>query len=40
MEEITNWIFMSDDEKRESLRKADIRKQIPIKGSQDYDYYV
>ena len=40
MEEITNWIFMSDDEKGESLRKAEIRKQTPIKGTNDYDYYA
>ncbi|MCD4730207.1 MAG: DUF1289 domain-containing protein [Bacteroidales bacterium] len=40
MEEITNWIFMSDIEKKESLRKAEIRKQTPILGTQDYDYYV
>ena len=40
MEEITNWIFMSDDEKKESLRKVEIRKQTPIRGTQDYDYYV
>ena len=40
MEEITNWIFMSDDEKRESLNKAEIRKQTPITGTQEYDYYV
>lgn len=40
MDEITNWIFMSDDEKRESLKKAEIRKQTPITGTQDYDYYI
>lgn len=40
MEEITNWIFMSDEEKRESLKKAAMRKKTPIKGTNDYDYYV
>lgn len=40
MEEITNWIFMSDEEKKETLNNAELRKRTPIKGNNDYDYYV
>jgi len=40
MNEIKKWIFMSDEEKRETLKMAEARKNTPIKGSNDYDYYV
>jgi predicted Fe-S protein YdhL (DUF1289 family) len=40
MEEITQWIFMTDEQKQETLKKAKIRKQTPIKGTNDYDYYA
>ena len=40
MEEITNWIFMSDTEKKETLKNAELRKKTPIRGNNDYDYYV
>ena len=40
MEEITSWVLMSDDEKREILKRAEIRKQTPVKGTNDYEYYV
>ena len=40
MEEISNWILLSDDEKRQVLKNAEKRSKTPIKGKNDYDYYV
>jgi len=40
MEEISNWILLSDDEKRQVLKNAEERSKTPIKGKNDFDYYV
>lgn len=40
MEEISNWILLSNDEKRQVLKNAEERSKTPIKGTNDYDYYV
>ena len=40
MDEITHWIFYSDDEKQEVLKNAEVRKKTPITGKNDYDYYI
>jgi predicted Fe-S protein YdhL (DUF1289 family) len=40
MKEITGWIFMSIEEKEAVLKNAQIRKQTPRPGRNDYEYYV
>jgi predicted Fe-S protein YdhL (DUF1289 family) len=40
MEEISKWMFYSDDEKRQVLINAEVRKKTPVAGINDYDYYV
>ena len=40
MEEITNWILYNDDEKKQALKNAKERRETPIQGKNDYDYYV
>ena len=40
MDEITGWLFMNNDSKRESLKAAAERKTTPKPGKNDYDYYV
>jgi hypothetical protein len=40
MDEITNWIFYNDDEKRQVLKNTEERKKTPVRGKNDYDYYV
>lgn len=40
MDEITNWIFYNDDEKLQVLKNTVERKKTPVRGKNDYDYYV
>jgi uncharacterized protein len=40
MEEITQWIFYTDDEKENVLKNAELRKKTPIPVKNDYDYYI
>jgi predicted Fe-S protein YdhL (DUF1289 family) len=40
MEEITNWIFCNEEEKRQILKNAEERRRTPVQGLNDYDYYV
>ena len=40
MDEITNWIIYDDDQKRQALTNAEVRKKTPITGINNYDYYV
>ncbi|MCF8405565.1 MAG: DUF1289 domain-containing protein [Bacteroidales bacterium] len=40
MTEITQWLFMNDEQKEQSIKDAKIRKNTPRKGENDYDYYV
>ena len=40
MDEITNWIFMSDKKKREVLKRVEERKNDISTEQNNYDYYV
>ena len=40
MDEITNWIFYNDEQKKQVLINAKERRNTPIPGKNDYDYYV
>jgi predicted Fe-S protein YdhL (DUF1289 family) len=40
MDEITQWLFMDDDEKKQCLLNASNRKQAPKTGKNDYEHYV
>jgi len=40
MDEITGWLFMSEDRKRKSLEDARKRRESPKPGKFDYDHYV
>lgn len=40
MDEITGWLFMSEEQKIKSLSEAKERKSTPKPGKNDYDYYV
>jgi len=40
MEEITQWLFMTDDQKLQVLEKTRLRKNEIISEKNDYDYYV
>jgi uncharacterized protein len=40
MEEITGWIFMTDEKKLEILRKVEVRKNMIVTGQNDYEHYV
>ena len=40
MEEITGWIFMTDEKKLEILRKVQVRKKMIVTGQNDYEHYV
>jgi len=40
MDEITNWIHYSDEQKKQVLINAEKRRKTPVQGKNDYDYYV
>lgn len=40
MDEITGWLFMSNERKKQSLADAIRRKQTPRTGINDYEHYV
>jgi hypothetical protein len=40
MDDITGWLFMSNEQKAQSMREADDRRKSPKPGRNDYDYYV
>lgn len=40
MDEITHWIHYDDNEKRQALINAEVRRKTPIAGTYDYDHYV
>ncbi len=40
MEEITGWLFYNDEQKLNSLKDAEVRKNTPRSEKNDYDYYV
>jgi len=40
MKEITGWLFMTNEQKEESLKNAAVRKATPHTEQNDYDHYV
>lgn len=40
MNEITGWLFMTDEQKTKSLEEAEIRRKTPKTGEANYDHYV
>ncbi|HPE56182.1 MAG TPA: DUF1289 domain-containing protein [Bacteroidales bacterium] len=40
MEEITGWLFMSDDKKQEIMERVEIRRSTVKTEQNNYDHYV
>ena len=40
MDEISNWIFYNDDEKKQVLKNAEVTEENTDRGKNEYDYYV
>lgn len=40
MDDITGWLFMTDDQKKKSLEAAAVRRKTPRPGKSNYDHYV
>lgn len=40
MDDITGWLFLSEEQKVKALKEAEVRKKTPKPGIQNYDHYV
>lgn len=40
MDEITGWLFMTEDRKKEIVEAVALRRKTPRPGKNNYDHYV